>query len=275
MNGGESGAAIVPGDPDKSLLIEYIAGEKPEMPKGGRGIERTTRWPWSAIGSPAAPPRRPTWCSEDTQRAGPDWWAFQPIVRPAVPKVKDQPGRSGPLDQFVLARLEAAGLEPSPPADKLALLRRAPFDLIGLPPTPEKWTRFAPTTPAEAFAKVVDRLLASPPYGERWGRHWLDVVHYGDTHGFESDQRGPTPGAIATTSSLPSIATSRSISSSREQLAGDVLAPDDPQAIAALGFLGNGPWDKTAIEAKRDRAPRPGRRDRRHRGTWWPPPRWG
>ena len=212
----------------------------------------------------------------DTQRAGPDWWAFQPIARPALPEVKTSAWPLGPLDRFVLARLEAAGLAPSPPADKLTLLRRATFDLIGLPPTPQECDAFAADESPEAFATVVDRLLTSPHYGERWGRHWLDVVHYGDTHGFESDQKRPDAWRYRDYV-IDAFNRDKPFDQFlREQLAGDVLAPDDPQAIAALGFLGTGPWDKIGHEAKAaDLHRRAGRTKSTTSSTWWSPPRWG
>ena len=120
-------------------------------------------------------------------------WAFQPIREPAVPPVKDKHFVQTPVDNFILAELEAAHLSPSPMADRRTLIRRATFDLIGLPPTPEEVAAFEADNSPEAFAKVVDRLLASPRYGERWGRHWLDVARYADTKGyvFEEDRHYP------------------------------------------------------------------------------------
>src|SRR5213076_1729883 len=112
-----------------------------------------------------------------------EFWSFKPVVRPTVPKQ----GAANPIDNFILAKLAAKGLALSPPADKRALLRRATYDLTGLPPTPEEIDAFLKDDSPDAFAKVVDRLLASPAYGERWGRHWLDVVRYSDTAGDNSD----------------------------------------------------------------------------------------
>src|SRR5262249_47105665 len=119
--------------------------------------------------------------------AGRDFWAFQPPRLPPVPAVKNTGRVRSPIDCFVLARLEAAGLEPAPPADRRTLLRRATLDLTGLPPTPDEIDAFLRDDSPGAFARVVDRLLASPGYGERWGRHWLDVARYADSNGMDDN----------------------------------------------------------------------------------------
>jgi len=116
-------------------------------------------------------------------------WAWQPVKRSVVPEVKDAAWPKTPVDNFILAKLEEKELKPNPPADKRTLIRRATFDLIGLPPTPDEVDNFVKDDSSEAFAKVVDRLLASPHYGERWGRHWLDVARYSDTKGQVRRQR--------------------------------------------------------------------------------------
>ena len=118
-------------------------------------------------------------------------WQFQPVVNPPVPAVKNAAWSAHPVDRFLMAKWEAKGLLPPLPADKRSLLRRATFDLTGLPPTPQEMTAFLADNTAYAFAKVVDRLLASPAYGERWGRHWLDVVRYSDTAGDSADYPVP------------------------------------------------------------------------------------
>src|SRR5207302_4922686 len=128
--------------------------------------------------------------------ARPDWkahWAFQPVRRPAPPPLKERTWPATPVDEFILAALEAKGLTPNAPADRRTLLRRVKFDLIGLPPTVDEIAAFEKDDSPEAFAKVVDRLLASPRYGERWGRHWLDVARYADAKGyvFEEERRYP------------------------------------------------------------------------------------
>ena len=186
----------------------------------------------------------------ECSRADANWWALQPIKRSKLPAVRNSSWVRTPIDAFILAGLEEADLQPTVPADKVTLLRRTTFDLIGLPPTPEEVDAFLADQSPEAFARVVDRLLNSTHYGERWGRHWLDVVHYADTHGFESDGRRPNAWRYrdyviqALNDDKPY---DRFLS---EQIAGDVIAPDDPQAGAALGFLGTGSWDKIGHEAK-------------------------
>ena len=116
-----------------------------------------------------------------------DFWAFVPPKEPSIPHVKNQAWVKSPIDAFILAGLEAKGLMPAPPADKRTLIRRATFDLTGLPPKPEEVRAFLEDKTPEAFARVVDRLLASPRYGERWGRHWLDVARYADSNGLDEN----------------------------------------------------------------------------------------
>src|SRR5262245_58261209 len=117
-------------------------------------------------------------------RAGPDWWSLQPARRPAAPAVADRAWARNPIDAFVLAALEKQRLRPAPTADRAALVRRATLDLTGLPPTPAETDAFVNDPAADAYERLIDRLLASPRYGERWGRHWLDVVRFGESQGF-------------------------------------------------------------------------------------------
>jgi Protein of unknown function (DUF1549). len=119
------------------------------------------------------------------------WWAFQKVSKSPVPAVKNQSWVRNEIDAFVLAKLEAKGLKPNPGADRTTLLRRVTLDLTGLPPTPEELQAFLSDTAPDAYEKVVDRLLASPHYGERWGRHWLDLARYADSEGFKSDETRP------------------------------------------------------------------------------------
>ena len=147
------------------------------------------------------------------------------------------------LDRFVMADLAAAGLSPSPEADRRTLVRRLSFDLLGLPPTPEEVENFARDPAPDAYERLVERFLASPHYGERWGRHWLDVVHFGETHGYDKDK--PRPHAwpyrdYVIQSFNNDKPYSRFV---QEQLAGDVLWPEDPAAVIATGFIAAGPWD--------------------------------
>src|SRR5580765_3908538 len=182
-------------------------------------------------------------CSEETAPAKNDHWAFKPTVRSTVPAVQNRCWPRNPIDNFVLARLEAEKLAPSQPADRVTLIRRLSFDLIGLPPTPDEVRQFAADGRPDSYERLVDRLLASPRYGERWARHWLDVVHYGESHGYDKDK--PRPNAWpyrdyvirAFNSDKPY---SRFV---QEQLAGDVLFPTTPDGVVATGFIAAGPWD--------------------------------
>ena len=155
------------------------------------------------------------------------------------------PGQA-PIDAFILAKLEEKELHPAPPADKVTLIRRATLDLTGLPPTPEEVQAFMATSPPDAFAKVVDRLLASPHYGERWGRHWLDLARYADSEGFKSDETRPNIWRYrdyvidAFNHDKPY---DRFI---KEQIAGDELYPNDPEALVATGFNRHFPDESNA-----------------------------
>src|SRR5690606_28351533 len=123
----------------------------------------------------------------DDKPPTPSFWSLKPITAQAPPMVKDQAWPHGPIDRFVLGKLEAKGIAPAPAADKRTLIRRATFDLTGLPPTPEEINAFLADESSDAFERVIDRLLASPHYGERWGRHWLDVVRYADSNGLDEN----------------------------------------------------------------------------------------
>ncbi len=188
-----------------------------------------------SIGAPAE--------AEGASNEKADWWSFKPAAKPPLPKLAGDKSSSNPIDQFIRAKLESEKLTPSPEADRRTLIRRLSFDLIGLPPTPEEVARFVTNREPHAYEQLVDRLVASPRYGERWARHWLDTVHYGDTHGYDKDK--PRPNAWPYRDYVIR-AFNQDKSYSRfveEQLAGDYLFPDDPDGIAALGFLAAGPWD--------------------------------
>jgi hypothetical protein len=180
---------------------------------------------------------------EARPRVGPDWWSLRPLVRPAVPAVRDPAWVRTPVDAFILAGLEAKGLRPSPPADRRTLIRRLTFDLHGLPPTPEAVDAFVRDPAPDAYERLVDRLLASPRYGERWGRHWLDVVHYGDTHGYDKDKRRDHAWPYRDYVIRAFNADRPYARFIREQLAGDVLYPGSPDGVVATGFIAAGPWD--------------------------------
>jgi nitrogen fixation protein FixH len=197
-------------------------------------------------------------CAAEPTAAQPDenvaaaWWALRPVEPPKVPQVKNADRVRNPIDTFILARLEAKGLGPAPEADRATLIRRLTFDLHGLPPTPEEVDAFVHDKADDAYSKVVDRLLASPRYGERWGRHWLDVVHYGDTHGYDRDKRRPHAWRYRDYV-IKSLNDDKPYSRFvREQLAGDVLFPKDPDALVATGFIAAGPWDFEAHNELRE-----------------------
>ncbi|HWB97096.1 MAG TPA: DUF1549 domain-containing protein [Bryobacteraceae bacterium] len=173
----KNGAAIVPGSPEKSLLYQRITSETParRMPpeyshKTLTDAQKETLKRWIAEGAP--------WQQQ---------WSFVPPVRPAVPPVKDTKWVRNPIDTFILSKLEAQGLKPAPEADRHTLIRRVTLDLTGLPPTPEEVDAFVRDKSRNAYEKVVDRLLASPRYGEHRARYWLDAARYADTHGIHVD----------------------------------------------------------------------------------------
>ena len=181
--------------------------------------------------------------ANEPTRAGPDWWALQPAERPTPPAVADLPADGNPIDAFVRAKLRAAGLKPSPPADKLTLIRRVTFDLTGLPPTPAEIDDFLADESPAAYEKLVDRLLASPAHGERWARHWLDVVRFAESHGFEYDQLRDHAWRYRDYVIRAFNADKPYARFVREQLAGDVLPDATADSVIATGMLVAGPWD--------------------------------
>jgi hypothetical protein len=178
--------------------------------------------------------------------AGAVWeqhWSLKPMQSSAPPATDERDWRRNEIDSFILAKLESLGLRHSEEADRRTLIRRLTFNLHGLPPTPEEVDAFVSDPHPNAYENLVDRLLASPRYGERWGRHWLDVVHYGETHGYDKDKRRDNAWPYrdyVIRSFNDDVPYDRFI---REQLAGDVLYPDDPNGIVATGFIAAGPWD--------------------------------
>jgi hypothetical protein len=253
--GGAHGAAIVPGQPDKSLLVKAVsyAGPGLQMPPGSRlGDEQVAALKqWIQAGAPdprvAANAGKPR-LSGLTPKARAHW-AFQPIRRLPVPAIKNKSLKAWvktPIDAFVLAKLQAHGMKPNPPASREALIRRVTYDLIGLPPTVEEVRAFLSDRSPNAWEKVVDRLLASPHYGERWGRHWLDTARYGDTRGYVNNGKDRYEGYQYPYAWTYRDYVIRSMNEDKpysqfllEQIAADKLPdikPDDPR-LAALGFL--------------------------------------
>ncbi len=243
LRGGDSGPAVVPGKPGESTLLEMVSGDAPEMPQKDKPLAKEQvaglrRWIEAGAHWPAGVELKDRRFND-----GSTWWSLRPLARPKLPAVRDRGWIRTPIDAFILARLDAEGLRPRPEADRRTLIRRLSFDLIGLPPTPDEIEQFVNDRAPDAYERVVDRLLASPHHGERWGRHWLDVVHYGDTHGYDKDKRRDHawPYRDYVIQSLnEDIPYSRFL---REQVAGDVLEPGDPRAIVATGFVAAGPWD--------------------------------
>ena len=235
LKGGDAGPALVPGDSAKSLLFHRISAKEmpPKKPLNAVEIGVLRRWiedgaVWEGV------------VVKEEQRAGADWWSLQKLKRPEPPAVKNKDWVRNPIDSFVLAALEARGLRPTPPADKATLLRRVTFDLIGLPPTPEETDAFLKDESPDAYEKVVDRLLASPHYGERWARHWLDVARFSESQGFEYDRirdhawryRDYVVQSFNDDKPYPQFV--------KEQIAGDVLEPSRPTGSSPPDFSPRG-----------------------------------
>ena len=267
LKGGRSGPVIVPGEPTRSLLIHAVNHDtfvqmppKTKLPLDEvqaltRWVEAGAPWPNSKPGTSSEPPPSKASAAEpepvkvgkvtETTEEERPHWAFQPVVDPELPEVKDASWPQSPIDHFVLARLEAKGLHPAAPAAKRTLLRRATIDLHGLPPTLDEVRAFLADKSPDAFAKVADRLLASPRYGERWGRHWLDVARYADSNGMDDNivhadawrYRDYVIDAFNHDKPYDQFI--------REQLAGDLITNwgDDNRAegLIATGFLMLGP----------------------------------
>ena len=190
LKGGKSGPALVPGKPEASSMYSRIVSG--QMPPEKMAKELAVELPteaetakikaWIAQGAPGPEPLPALTAVSDKDK---QFWSFQPPVRPTTPSVKGTV--RNPIDAFLLSQLEAKGLSYSREADKLALLRRATLDLTGLPPTPGEISAYLGDSSADAYEKLIDRLLASPRYGERWGQHWLDLAGYSDSEGFGQD----------------------------------------------------------------------------------------
>jgi len=238
LSGGESGPAITEGKPAESLLIEKLeAGEMPpKNPLTPQQVQAFRAWVEAGVPYSEEPlvPRR----------AGPDWWSLRPIGRHTPPDSGGSAWVRTPLDAFVFAKLEERGLSPSPEADRPTLIRRLSFDLIGLPPTPAEIESFVNDPDPNAYEALMERLLASPHYGERWGRHWLDVVRFGESEGYEMNHVRPNAWpyrdyvirAFNRDTPLPRFVF--------EQLAADTLAESDGLTQAATGFLVGGTHDQ-------------------------------
>jgi len=252
--GGESGPALVPGDPGQSLLIQALRYEDLEMPPEKPLPEAVTRdfITWIEMGAPD--PRSASAGTEtvqlDEEASAPPHWSLRAVRSPDFPEVEHADWPRDPLDRFVLARMEAAGLHPAPDAEPRVLIRRLSYDLIGLPPTGEEVDAFAAAyrrSGREAVARLVDRLLASPHFGERWGRHWLDVARYAESNGNDGLSRNPTFPHAWRYRDYVIAALNADVPYDRfltEQIAGDLLPAETPgqrdRHLIATGFLALG-----------------------------------
>lgn len=248
LHPGEEGPVVIPGNAKGSKLYKLITrADEPYMPAKADKLPDAAIAAiaqWIDAGAPYDKPLgsklviakgHPTVTEEDRKN-----WAYVPLKREAPPAVKNAAWCKTPLDHFILAKLEAKNLTPNGPAERRQLIRRAYFDVIGLPPTPEEIDAFINDKSPDAYTKLVDTLLASPQYGERWGRHWLDLARFAESHGYEQDYDRPFAFHYrdfvikALNEDMPY---DRFV---KWQLAGDEFKPDDPMAMMATGFLGAG-----------------------------------
>ncbi len=261
LAGGHTGAAIVPGKAEESLLLKAVSHRDPDLkmpPKDGPldsgDLAVLTEWvkagaPWSssAKGGNSSIPLRAKGGLTETDR---QWWAFQPVKAETPPIVGSRALVRNEVDRFIVARLEKANIKPSPEASPTALIRRVTFDLTGLPPTPEEVDAFVNVLTPDAYERLVDRLLASPHYGERMARNWLDLVRYADGDGYRIDEYRPDAWRFRDY-------VIRSFNSDKpytrfvqEQLAGDELFPKEPDAIIATGYLRHGIYEYNARDVR-------------------------
>ena len=248
LRGGKRGPAVEPGRSSASLLVQFLRGERnPRMPIGGKPLPDAAITALAAAIDSLTPAAAPAPGSRDHIS-----WVFRPPVEPKVPAVRNAAWVRNPIDAFLLGKLEQKGIAPAPPASKRALLRRVYFDLIGLPPTEEEARQFLTDLAPDAYPKLVDRLLEDPRYGERWGRHWLDLVRFAESDGFAIDGERPTAWRYRDY-------VIRAFNHDKpydefvlEQLAGDEWQPRpgarganaENEGLLALGFLRMGPWER-------------------------------
>ena len=258
--GGEHGPAVDPAAKETGTLMHAVgyADEDMQMPPDGKlpqaKIDVLAKWamlnaPWPAGEAPAAAAAAPGHAADPSAtdpEKNRDYWAYKPPVRPAIPTLKD-PALAAwskqPIDALIAAKLEAKGLKPSERADKVALVRRAYYDLTGLPPSPADVDGFVNDASPDAWAKLVDKLLASSHYGEKWGRHWLDLVRYAETHGYERDSAKPQAWRYRDYVIRSFNADKPYDQFLKEQFAGDELDTVTPDSMIATGFYRLGVWD--------------------------------
>ncbi|MBC7856548.1 MAG: PSD1 domain-containing protein [Pirellulaceae bacterium] len=243
LAGGESGEVVVPGQPEKSLLVEAINRTSIEMPPDKKladaDIATLTEWvklgaPWPEEPGGNGPTlRKSRGKITDEDRS---YWAFQPVRKTVAPEIEKDVWSRGSIDRFLLAKMIPEGLRPAAEADKATLIRRSSFDLLGLPPSPEEVAAFVNDQGSDAYERLIDRLLASPQYGERWARHWLDLVRYAESDGYKQDGYRPSAWRYR-----DYVIRSLNIDKPydrfvQEQIAGDEIAPEDPEALVATGY---------------------------------------
>ncbi|MBM3784034.1 MAG: DUF1553 domain-containing protein [Acidobacteria bacterium] len=248
IRGGIRGAAIKPADLAGSVLWQRI--EKGQMPPSAPlpAEERRALREWIEAGAPWSAPIV-------EKRAGPEWWSLQPLVKSTAPPAPERWARS-PIDRWVHAGLEKAGLQPSPRADRRTLIRRLSIDLLGLPPDPAAVDAFVADSRADAYERLVDRMLASPHYGERWARHWLDLARYAESEGFERDQLRENVWKYRDYVIRSLNADKPYAQFAREQIAGDVLEKTTHESMLATALLTMGPTDAigltSAVDSERE-----------------------
>lgn len=257
LAGGESGPAIVPGKPKESLLLDAVNYASLEMPPDGKlsesEIEILTTWvkigaPWPKEHGGAGPGLRKV--RDKITAADREYWAFQPVRRAALPEVNNDTWSRGPIDRFLLNRLQQENLLPAPEADRSVLIRRLSFDLTGLPPTPAEIAAFKNDPSPDAYEQLVDRLLARPQHGEQWARHWLDLVRYAESDGYKQDDYRPQAWRYRDY-------VIRSLNQDkpyplfiREQLAGDEMESQSPDSVVATGYMRLGIYEYNQRDVK-------------------------
>ena len=260
MKGGESGQVIIPGNTEKSLFVKVLSyNDTIQMPPKGKLADKDiailTEW----VKRGAHDPRKGTAPAIAVKKidyeSAKKYWAWQPLKNVAPPKVKDASWCKTPIDHFLKFNMEAKGITPNPVAEKTKLVRRAYLDLLGIPPTPDEVESFLKDKADDAYARLLDRLLQNPHYGERWGRHWLDVARFAESHGYEQDYDRPNAYHYrdfvikALNQDLPYT------TFIKWQLAGDEYEPTNPLAMMATGFLAAGTHATqiTASQAEKER----------------------
>jgi cytochrome c553 len=255
-HGGDSGPAIVPGKPSESLLLEAVRYESFEMPPSGQlsdeKVAKLEKWiemgaPWAGTHGEFDVAQRNKEKITDADRA---YWAFQPPIKTAPPKLENDDWSTGDIDRFLFSRMREAGLAPAAPADNRVLIRRVYFDMLGIPPTPEEVDAFVTNESPDAWENLVDKLLERPEYGEHWAKLWLDLVRYAESDGFRQDAYRPNAWKYRDY-------VIRSLNNDKpynqfvaEQLAGDEIAPHDPDALLATGYLTHGVYEHNQRDVK-------------------------